>query len=136
MALPLRQGVATGGSSVPVSPLWGACVLWRAVVAVFRSGLCVRLFRCVLGCGFGQSLRQSAIAKPAQCPPLYAVARTCHFAAFLSPFPPLHTAPCPPCPTAPGRCVPYTPPPTFRTRAASATFSLVQRSSELRSAHF
>ena len=42
-------------------------MLWRAVVAVFRSGLCVRLFRCVLGCGFGQSLRQSAIAKPAQC---------------------------------------------------------------------
>ena len=32
---------------------------------------------------------------------LYAVARTGHFAAFLSPFPPLHTAPCPPCPTAP-----------------------------------
>ena len=75
-------------------------------------------------------------SKARAMPPLYAVARTCHFAAFLSPFPPLHTAPCPLCPTAPGRCVPYTPPPTFRTRAASATFSLMQRPNKRRSAHF
>ena len=61
-----RRGYRRGRLRFGLSAL-GTCGLWRAVVAVFRSGLCVRLFRCVLGCGFGQSLRQSAIAKPAHC---------------------------------------------------------------------
>lgn len=65
--LTATAGVATGRQFRSSLFALGTCVLWRAVVAVFRSGLCVCLFRCVLGCGFGQSLRQSAIAKPAQC---------------------------------------------------------------------
>ena len=71
--------------------------------------------RSSLSLRFGMRLWAVATAKrnskARAMPPLYAVACTCHFAAFLSPFPPLHTAPCSPCPTAPGRCVPYTPPP-------------------------
>ena len=64
---PLRQAWLQMGRLRSGLSALGTCVLWRAVVAVFRSGLSVRLFRCVLGCGFGQSLRQSAIAKPAHC---------------------------------------------------------------------
>ena len=136
VALPLRQAWLQAGQVLFQSLRFGDL---RAMACCGRSVPFWSL-RSSLSLRSGMRLWAVATAKrnskARAMPTLYAVARTCHFAAFLSPFPPLHTAPCPPGPTALRRCVPYTPPPAFRTRAASATLCLVQRPNELLSAHF
>ena len=112
VALPLRQAWLQMAGFVSVSPLWGlvGCgVLWLQCSVLVFAFVSIAAFWSVLWADANaprvakfrtQCFSQDTCRRPFR-----------HFAAFLSPIPTLHTAPCPPCPTSPRRCVPSTSPP-------------------------